>query len=167
MIHTTRRPTRAELAELPVTHQATIDEEYLDFNRHMNVAWYLHLFNRATGGLSKWLEFDWAQLKSEGFSSFSLEGHVRYLSELLEGQRVTIRTRLLSRSMKRIHYLHFMVNDDGQALAATYEEVQAFIDLNARRMTEYPASISCRLDEVISVHQALPWTAPMCGSMQA
>ena len=46
-----------ELSVLPVTHEAVIDEEYLDSNGHMNVSWYLHLFNRATGGRSHALSF--------------------------------------------------------------------------------------------------------------
>ena len=69
--------TLKELSPLPITNEASIDEEYLDSNGHVNVSWYLHLFNQATGGMHKWLCLDWGQLKADGASSFILEGHVR------------------------------------------------------------------------------------------
>ena len=146
-IRSAKRLTLKELSPLPITNEAIIDEDYLDFNGHMNVTWYLRLFNRATGGMYRWLGFDWGQLKADGASSFILEGHVRYLAEILVGEHVTLRTRLIARSAKRVQYLHFMFNDDKQKLAATYEQVLAHMDMNTRRMAPYPDPISKRETE--------------------
>ncbi len=162
-----KRLTLKQLSPLPITNEAIIDEEYLDSNRHMNVSWYLHLFNRATGGMHKWLGFDWGQLKADGSSSFILEGHIRYLAEVLVGEHVTLRTRLIARSAKRVQFLHFMFNDDKQTLAATYEKVLAHMDMNTRRMAPYTEPIAEKLDEVLAQHQALDWDPPVCGVMQA
>ena len=166
-IRAAKQLTVDQLSSLPITKEATIVDEYLDSNRHVNVSWYLHLFNQATLGMQKWLGFNWRELKSEGASSFSLEGHIRYLAELFAGEHVTVRTRLISRSSKRLHYLHFMFNDDQQKLAATYEEIQAYMDMNKRRMAPYPGPLAARLDEVLQQHQALDWAPPICGAMQA
>jgi acyl-CoA thioester hydrolase len=166
-IQAAKRLTLNELSALPITHEAVIDEEYLDSNGHMNVSWYLHLFNQATGGTYRWLGVDCRKQRSEGSSTFALEGHVRYFAELLAGEQVTLRTRLISRSAKRVQLLHFMFNEDNQALAATYEEVIAHMDLTLRRMTPYPDAIAKQLDEVLAEHQALPWEAPVCGVMQS
>ena len=166
-IQAAKRLTLKELSPLPITNEATIDEEYLDSNRHMNVSWYLHLFNQATGGMHKWLGFDWGQLKADGAGTFILEGHIRYLAETLVGEHVTLRTRLIARSAKRVQFLHFMFNDDKQTLAATYEKVVAHMDMSTRRMSPYPGPIAKQLDEVLAQHQALDWDPPVCGVMQA
>jgi acyl-CoA thioester hydrolase len=156
-----------ELSALPVTHEAVIDEEYLDSNGHMNVSWYLHLFNRATGGTYRWLGFDWRRLREQGTSTFALETHVRYFAELLVGEQITVRTRLMFRTPKRIHLIHFMFNEDTQLLSATHEEVMAHMDLTARCMTPYPDPLAKQLDDALVKHQALPWEAPLCGAMGA
>jgi acyl-CoA thioester hydrolase len=156
-----------QLAALPITLEAVVDEEYLDANGHMNVSWYLHLFNRATGGTYRWLGFDWQRLKELSVGTFALEGHVRYFAEVMVGDRISVRTRLISRTAKRIHLLHFMFNEGRQVLAATHEEVMAHIDLTLRQMTPYPDPLSKRLDEALAVHQALKWEPPVCGVMGA
>ena len=166
-IQAAKRLTLKELSLLPITNEAIIDEEYLDSNRHMNVSWYLHLFNQATGGMYKWMGFDRDQLKAGSASSFILEGHIRYLAEVLVGEHITLRTRLIARSAKRVQFLHFMFNDDKQTLAATYEKVMAHMDMNTRRMSPYPEPVAKQLDEVLAQHRALDWDPPVCGVMQA
>ena len=161
-----RRPAIDQLEQLPVTYESVIDEEYVDSNGHMNVAWYLHLFNKATGGLHRWLGFDWPQLKAGGVSSFVLEGHIRYLAEVFEGQQVTLRSRLIARSARRLQYLHFMFNEDKRTLAATYEEVLAHMDMKTRRMKEYAPSLAAQLDRGLAEHQTLSWEPPICGSLR-
>ena len=102
-----------ELSALPITHEAVIDEEYLDSNGHMNVSWYLHLFNRATGGTYRWLGFDWRRLPGTRAPAHSPSKVTCVtFAELLVGERVTVRTRLVSRTPKRVHVLHFMFNED-------------------------------------------------------
>ena len=162
-----KRLTLKELSPLPITNEATIDDDYLDSNRHMNVSWYGHLFNQATGGMQKWLGFDWSQLQADEAGSFILEGHIRFLAEVLVDEHVSLYTRLIDRSAKRVHYLHFMFNDDKQMVAATYEKVVAHMDLNTRRMAPFPEPISKKLDEVLALHVALDWDPPVCGVMQA
>ena len=66
-----------------------------------------------------------------------------------------------------VQFLHFMYNDDKKTLAATYEKVLAYMDINTRRMTPYPQPIARQLDEGLAKHQALDWDPPVCGVMQA
>lgn len=47
------RVSKLELRQLPLTHQATIPEDYLDSMGHMNVMWYTHLFAHAMLGIFK------------------------------------------------------------------------------------------------------------------
>ena len=155
-----------DLSVLPVTYQATIPEDYLDVMGHMNVAWYLHLFMRATGGVFNLIGLNTAYMKSQHAGTFALESHVKYLSEVRVDHHVTLRSRFIDRSAKRLQLLHFMQNDDKQDVAATYEVISAHIDMDVRRMAPYPDFISEKFDEVLAEHRALDWAPPVCGSMK-
>src|SRR5437588_10173407 len=103
-----------DLLALPVTDRAPIPESYLDEMGHMNVMWYTHLFSEPTGGLFDLVGLTRAYFEANQAGSFALEAHVRYLAEVLAGKQVAVRSRLLGRSAKRLHFLHFLVMDEGQ-----------------------------------------------------
>ena len=158
-------PGVQEVAMLPITNRATVSEDWIDSMGHMNVMWYMHLFSQAVLGLLPLFGLDREVLKSSGRGTFALETHIHYLSELRVGSQVVVHSRILGRSEKRMHFIHFMVNQDDNRLSATSEIVNAIVDLNTRRMAGLPEEIASRCDRVISEHAALPWTAPTTGSM--
>lgn len=155
-----------ELERLPITWTAVIPESYLDEMGHMNVMWYTHLFSNATGGL-----FDLAGMTLEYFTanqagSFALEAHVRYLAEVRAGGYVTVRSRALGRSAKRLHFMHFLINDDGQRLSATGEFVSTHVDMRVRRSSPMPPQIVETYDRLLGEHARLRWDVPVCGVMR-
>jgi acyl-CoA thioester hydrolase len=161
-------PSPSELRELPSTAQSDIPESYLDQMGHMNVMWYTHLFSRAVWGLFNLIDFTEEYMKANGAGSFALELHVRYLREVHAGQHVTLRTRALARSAKRIHYLHFLTIDEQDgALSALGEIVSAHVDLNVRRQAPFPDHIAAKFDALLEAHRRLTWEAPVCGTMKA
>src|SRR5438132_14295099 len=122
-----------DFGSLPVTWTALIPESYLDEMGHMNVMWYTHLFSNATGGLFDLIGMTLEYFTANQAGSFALEAHVRYLAEVRAGQRVTVRSRALGRSAKRLHFMHFLVIDDGERLSATGEFVGTHVDMRVRR----------------------------------
>jgi acyl-CoA thioester hydrolase len=152
---------------LPETYRATIPTSYLDDMGHMNVMWYTHLFSQAMGGAFELIGLQWKHLVADQFGTFALEAHLRYLAEVRVGQTVVIHSRAVSRSSRRFHWMHFMVNQDLGNVAATFENMGTFVDLRARRSAPIPAPISNRLDDLLVEHQQLPWAAPVCGIMSA
>jgi acyl-CoA thioester hydrolase len=152
------------LNDLPVTHAAVIPEDYLDMMGHMNVMWYTHLFSLAVGGLYERLGLTREYFEAKQAGSFLLEAHVRHLSEVRAGQSVTIRTRVLGRSAKRLHFMNFMVKD-GPVLAATSESVAAHIDMRVRRSSPFLPTIADAIDQLLKEHAGLGWSAPVCGVM--
>lgn len=152
---------------LPCVYRQTIPESYRDENGHMNVRWYLHVFDDAgypfVAGLGLTPEFH----QQRGTGGFDLEHHLHYLSEVLPGDNVAVYVRVVGRTAKRVHYLMFMVNESRLTLAAIFECVNSFADLKLRRTAPFPDEIAGRLDELIAVHQALDWPAPTCGVMRS
>ncbi len=154
-----------DLTKLPLTVQATIPEEYLDLLGHMNVMWYTHLFDEATFNFYETFGFGRDYHQNTGNGSFALEQHTRYLNEVRLGEQISIRTRMLGRSEKRFHFIHFMVKDAAGKLAATTEIVGVHIDLSVRRSSPLPPEIAGPLDDLIAQHSGLGWEAPVCGVM--
>lgn len=155
-----------DLNSLPITYRAFIPESYLDGMGHMNVMWYTHLFSQAMGGIFGEIGLTHAYFKANGAGSFALEGHFRYLREVRAGANVTVRTRLAGRSAKRFHIVHFLVIDEGGALAATGEFVGTHIDMNVRRSSPFPDAIASAYDRILAEHSALDWEPPLCGVMK-
>jgi acyl-CoA thioester hydrolase len=105
-------------------------------------------------------------MQANNAGSFALESHVRYLSEVRAGQRVTLRSRALARSEKRLHFMHFMMIDESSSLAATCEFVGAHIDMTARRMSPLAGQVAASYDRLLAEHRQIDWEAPICGSMR-
>lgn len=154
------------LAPLPVTHQATIPESYRDVMGHMNVMWYTHLFDQSIFGFFQRLGMDSEFMQQRGGGSFALENHTRYQAEVLVGDDIEIRMRVLGRSEKRFHLLGFLVNRTQQNVASTFEVVGCYIDMSTRRMAPIPAEVTAPFDQLMDDHAALSWQPPSCGSMQ-
>ena len=154
------------LSSLPITHRATVKDEYLDLMGHMNVVWYMHLFDQATWFLFAMMGMDVQYYERNMAGNAALEQHTRYLAELRLSTPVTLRSRVLGRSAKLTHFMHFMVNEESGVLAATTELIGIHLDRAERRSAPMPTAIIAQVDRVIAEHQALEWDAPVCGLMK-
>jgi acyl-CoA thioester hydrolase len=157
----------AQLEPLPVVYRVSIPPEYRDRMDHMNIRWYLALYDEAGDEMYKLWGEDPAYYAASGNGGFDLEHHLHYLNEVRVGDEVAIRARLLQRTAKRLHYLMFMVNETRGNLASIFECVHAHADLQARRTAPYPPALAERLDKLIAEHARLEWPAPTCGAMSA
>ena len=155
------------LSSLPVTHQAVIPEDFIDEFGHVNVMWYTHLFTEAAGGLFQLVGLTREHFTTNGTGSFALAQHFRYLKEVRVGQHVTLRSRILGRSAKRWHTMHFMTIDELDVLAATSEAVSTYVDMTVRRSAAMPPVVTDAIDRLLREHAKLDWAAPVCGTMKA
>jgi acyl-CoA thioester hydrolase len=156
-----------DLAPLPVTCVQTISESYLDIMGHMNVMWYTHLFSRATIGLLARFGLSFAYFETNHVGLFALETHIRYLAEVKMGKTIRIHSRVLERSEKCLHFMHFLTIDLDEVLATVGEFVSGHINMSERRMTAIPVGIAAKFDALCAEHRCLPWPAPVCGVMRA
>lgn len=147
-------------------HQAAIDADYLDEMGHMNVMWYTHLFDRATWVFFASLGMDLNYYNTSLAGAFALEQHTRYLAELFQGQIVQVHTRALGRSIKRFHFMHFMLVQNSGQLAATSELIGIHVDRRNRRSSPLPEQIAASFDKAIAEHSLLSWDPPLCGTMR-
>jgi acyl-CoA thioester hydrolase len=154
-----------QLASLPMIYRAAIPPEYEDRNGHMNMRWYLALFDEAGDAMYPILGLTEDYFASSGMGGFDLEHHLWYPSEVRIGDTVAIRARILARSSKLMHYLMFMENETKGVLSSMFECVHAHADLKARRTVAFPAQVAAKIAAFIAAHCLLPWPAPVSGGM--
>ena len=154
------------LAPLPITYEATIPESYLDSMGHMNVMWYTHLFGKATCGLFHLVGMNRQYFQDNHAGSFALAQFFRYRKEVRVHEHVTLRSRLVARSEKQFHVIHFMTKGDEHVLAATGEFLAAHIDMQTRRTSPFAPNIAENLDRLLAQHSALDWDAPISGAIE-
>jgi len=156
----------ALLEALPVYFRKTIPAEYLDIMGHMNIRWYFDMFAKAGRKLFSAHGLDEDYFRGGNFGVFTLKQYIQYLAEVRVGQTVVIHTRLIGRSDKRFHFMHFMINDTTTQLAATFEALITHADLNIRRAAPMPSHIAQQFDVTLAKDGPLDWVTPVCGAMR-
>lgn len=122
-----------QLASLPAISRVTIPPEYEDRNGHMNVRWYLTIYDEAGDSLYPLFGLTAEYFATSKMGGFDLEHHLWYVAEVHVGDVVVIRARLMARSEKLLHYALFMVNETRGVVSSFFECVHAHADLSIRR----------------------------------
>ena len=162
-----RAPTISldQLAPLPVVYRAVIPPADEDRNHHMNMRWYLALYDEAGDAMYPMLGLTAEYFAASGMGGFDLEHHLWYPAEVNIGDTVAIRFRFVARNAKLMHYMMFMVNETRGVVSSLFECVHGHADLTARRTAPFPAQVATKIDAFIAEHRALAWPAPVSGSM--
>ncbi len=143
-------------AGLLTLHSETVDHAWIDYNGHMNLAYYVLAFDHATDAFLDYIGLGVDYLKRHNCSTFALESHVTYDRELIAGDPMRFETQLLDHDAKRLHYMHMMYHATEGYLASTNELISLHVDMTERRSSPMPQPVMERLDQVASAHSALP-----------
>ncbi len=82
--------------------------EWLDYNGHMNVAYFVLIFDHGTDAFYPLIRTRRPYRQRTGKSTFAVETHITYRRELSVNEEVAVTTQLLGFDDKRIHYFHRM-----------------------------------------------------------
>lgn len=136
-------------------HRDTVRPEWIDYNGHMNVAYYVLVFDRATDVWFEHLGLGEAYRTRSGSSIFALELHVLYLAELKQGDKLRVTTQLLDHDEKRLHFFHRMYHAERGTLSACIEIMVMNVDLATRKARPFPPDVLARIAAVAEAHAAL------------
>ena len=137
-------------------HREVVRPEWIDYNGHMNVAYYLLAFDHATDAFFDYVGLDEGYRRRTGGSTFAVESHITYKCEVGEGDALRFTTQLLGYDAKRLHYIHHMYHADEGFLAAACEWLSLHVDLERRRVSEMPEEIAGRLSALMAAQRDLP-----------
>lgn len=115
--------------------------EWIDFNGHMNVAYYVLAFDLGVDAL--WSDFGITaeHVQQNHSSTFAVESHVLYKQELKLGDPYVVTAQILAFDHKRIQQFQRMYHADSGFLAATAEWLTLHVDLRKRRVAPWPTNI--------------------------
>jgi acyl-CoA thioester hydrolase len=133
-----------------------IEPQWIDYNGHLNMAYYNVMFDRAIDELWLKLGLGPSYIKERHRSTFTAECHVRYLREIHLGDPIQISVYLLSVDEKRIHTFEELRHATEGWLSATSENMTIHMDMIARKTAPFPADIRARIAAVAASHAALP-----------
>jgi len=136
-------------------YRGSVEPAWIDYNGHMNVAYYLLAFDRATDLFFDFIGLDAAQRAESNGTTFADEIHLQYHREMMEAAPLKITTQLLAYDSKRLRFFHRMYHEDEGYLAATAESLSLYIDLKVRRVGRLPAPVAARLAAVLEAHKGL------------
>jgi acyl-CoA thioester hydrolase len=134
----------------------TVEPQWIDYNGHLNMAYYNVLFDRAVDEVYETLGIGPSYLKRANHSTMTAEVHVRYLREIHEGTPVRVRFQLIDYDAKRMHYFEELVHATEGWLSATSENMTLHIDMAAKKVAPWPADVTERLARIKAVHSRLP-----------
>ncbi len=136
-------------------HAETALPEWVDYNGHMNVAYYVLVFDHATDALLDHVGLGPAYREEARASVFVVEAHVTYEREVHAGQRLHVSTQVLGADGKRLHLFHRMYADGSPDVAATNELMILHMDMTSRRTTPFPTGVLQTLQSLAADHAAL------------
>jgi len=137
-------------------YRDVVRPEWIDHNQHMNVGYYLVVFDFATDEFFAWVGLDAAHRAAHGVTTFCLEAHVTYHREVRAGDPLRFTTVLLGHDDKRLHYIHAMYHAAEGFLAATNELMSLHVSRGTRRGAPMAPEILARLAAIQRAHDALP-----------
>jgi len=159
---TTAAPARSTITDTPlppapfVSTVMQIEPQWIDYNGHLNMAYYNVLFDRAVDEVYELIGIGAEYLKRHQHSTFTAECHVRYLREIHLGDPVQVTVYLLAADEKRIHTFEELRHATEGWISATSENMTIHIDMNARKAAPFPPDIRARIQAVVDSHAAVP-----------
>ncbi len=136
-------------------YRDVVRAEWIDNNQHMNMGYYVVVFDLATDEFFRWVGLDGAHRRERRVTTFCLEAHVTYHREVRAGDPLRFTTLLLAHDAKRIHYFHAMYHGREGYLAATNELMSLHVSEVTRRGAPMAPEILARLARIQKAHDAL------------
>ncbi|PWC56344.1 thioesterase family protein [Azospirillum sp. TSO22-1] len=137
-------------------HAETVRPEWIDYNGHMNVAYYLLAFDHATDAVLDHFGIGKDYAESQGRSMFVVEAHLTYAREVTQGDGLRFASTILAADAKRLHLFHEMRHAGEGFLAATAEFLLLHVDLADRRAAPFTGEMQARLAAAAQAHADLP-----------
>ena len=124
-------------------------KEYTDYNNHLNVAYYVLIFDLAADVMLDNFKMGGKSAKRDQKTTFVAEMHTIYNQEVRLGEEVETHLTYVNHDKKRIHYRLSMFHKEKKYLAATNEVISLYVDLSKRKVIEFDPDRTKVMDDFI------------------
>jgi acyl-CoA thioester hydrolase len=133
-----------------------VEPGWIDYNGHLNMAYYNVLFDRAVDEAYELLGIGAAYVARERRSLYTAEVHIRYLRELHAGDPVRVTFQLIGHDGKRLHYFEQLFHATDGWVSATSENMALHVDMDSKKTAAFAAPVAARLARMAASHAMLP-----------
>ena len=132
----------------------TIIKDWIDYNNHMNVSYYLLIFDKfGADVLNDIFRMGEHSAKNTGKSTMIVESNITYNQELKIDDMVDINLVYFDHDKKRLQYKMEMIHKEKKFLASTIEVLALYVDLNTRKVSEFESEKVKIMDNYIETNQ--------------
>lgn len=142
-------------APIELNKPVNVKKEWIDYNGHMNVAYYVVAFDSAIDEVNKMLGLGPEYLQKEKCSTFAMECRVNWLKEMKISDQMQFTVQLINSDDKRIHFFVSMINYKTKEVVSTYENMLIHINMLTRKPSEFPEKIKTKIKKLSQSHQLL------------
>ena len=131
-----------------------IKKEWTDYNNHMNMAYYVLIFDQIWEIMLQKFKMGEDSAKTNKMSTMVVETHTTYNNEVKEGEEVEINLTFFDHDKKRLHFKMEMLEKTTKKLSATLEMLSLYIDLNKRKVAEFEENKIKLMDDFINLNKS-------------
>ena len=131
-----------------------IKKEWTDYNNHMNMAYYVLVFDQVWEIMLEKFKMGENSAKTNNMSTMVVETHTTYNNEVKEGNEVEINLTFFDHDKKRLHFKMEMIEKSSRKLSATLEMLSLYIDLNKRKVSEFEEEKVKLMDDFINSNKS-------------
>jgi acyl-CoA thioester hydrolase len=133
-----------------------LEPQWIDYNGHLNVAYYNVLFDRAVDEVYELIGLGPSYLERTNHSTMVVEAHVRYVRELKLDDSVRVVIQLIDYDAKRIHLFEELRHATENWTSATSENMTLSVDMTTKKVAPFHDSVLRALDRMKAAHAGLP-----------
>ena len=131
-----------------------IKKEWTDYNNHMNMAFYVLVFDQLWEIVLAKFKMGEQSAKTTQKSTMVVETHTTYNNEVKEGDEVEVNLTFFDHDKKRMHFKMEMIEKSSKKLSATLEMLSLYIDLSKRKVSEFEEEKVKLMDEFINLNKS-------------
>ena len=131
-----------------------IKKEWTDYNNHMNMSYYILVFDIIWEQILGKFKMGEISAKTTSMSTMVVETHTTYNNEVKEGDEVEVNLTFFDHDKKRLHYKMEMIEKSSKKISATLEMLSLYIDLDARKVSEFEEEKVNLMDDFINLNSS-------------
>jgi len=131
-----------------------IINEWTDYNGHMNLAFYILIFDKGAEKILSKFKMGEQSAKTTKKSTMAVESHTTYNNEVKENEEVDVHLSYFDHDKKRLLYKLEMYEKNKNILSAATEVLSLYIDLNIRKVAEFENEKVTIMDQFIEENKS-------------
>lgn len=123
------------------TYKGVVYPNQIDHMDHMNVQWYTAKFDEATWHLFSEVGITSNYIRKNNKGMAALEQITKYKSEVMSGDLLVIKSKIVEVKDKTVRFVHYMYNSETGIEVATSELLGVHLDKKERKACPLPEDI--------------------------